>query len=264
MICITAQDVVCYLYQKEGASMKIVICDDNLEDLSSIEELLKQYMKKREITDCSVEKYSDPSSLFEKIKGGEQADVYLLDMIMSEKTGIDIGTQLRDRGCENAIIYITSSLDYALDAYHVHAMRYLLKPLKRNDLFEALDHALAHMNVKSDPMYLVKTKDGLIHVPHSHIEYIENVSRMLDIHLINGERITSIFIRSSFDEKIEPLLESKAFLQVHKSFVVNLNCIKRLGTNHVIMDSGDKLPVSKAKNAAVKKEYLLFFSNQYR
>ena len=244
--------------------MKIIICDDNLEDLSSIEELLKQYMQDREITGCQIEIFSDPSVLFEKIEYGEQADVYLLDMIMSEKTGIDIGRQLRNHGCENAIIYITSSVDYALDAFHVHAVRYLLKPLAKTDLFEALDHAFAHIKQKPDPVYFVKTKDGLIHVPHSHIEYIENVSRTLDVHLTNGERVTSIFIRSSFDEKIEPLLESKAFLHVHKYFVVNLKYVKKLGTNHVIMDSGEKVPVSKAKTAAVKKKYLLFFSEQYR
>lgn len=244
--------------------MRIVICDDNLIDLDIIEELLRQYMEAREITGCYVEKFSDPSVLSQRMEDGEVADIYLLDMIMSEKTGIDIGRQLRDMGCENAIIYITASMDYALDAYHVHAVRYLLKPLNQNDFFEALDHALAHMNVKSDPLYLVKTKDGIIHVPYSRIEYIENVSRTLDIHLTDGERLTSIFIRSSFDKKIEPLVESKAFLQVHKSFVVNLIYVRKLANNYVIMDSGHKIPVSKTKTAAVKKEYLLFFSEQYR
>ena len=50
--------------------MKIIICDDNLEDLSSIEELLKQYMQDREITGCQIEIFSDPSVLFEKIEYG--------------------------------------------------------------------------------------------------------------------------------------------------------------------------------------------------
>ena len=119
--------------------MRIVICDDNVIDLDIIEELLRQYMETREITGCYVEKFSDPSVLSQKMEDGEVADIYLLDMIMSEKTGIDIGRQLRDMGCENAIIYITASMDYALDAFHVHAVRYLLKPLNQNDLFEALD-----------------------------------------------------------------------------------------------------------------------------
>lgn len=244
--------------------MRIVICDDNVIDLDIIEELLRQYMETREITGCYVEKFSDPSVLSQKMEDGEVADIYLLDMIMSEKTGIDIGRQLRDMGCENAIIYITASMDYALDAFHVHAVRYLLKPLNQNDLSEALDYVLAHMSVKSDPLYLIKTKDGIIHVPYSRIEYIENVSRTLDVHLINGERLTSIFIRSSFDKKIEPLVESKAFLQVHKSFVVNLIYVRKLANNYVIMDSGNKIPISKTKTAAVKKEYLSFFSEQYR
>lgn len=242
--------------------MRIVICDNNFIDLDIIEELLQQYLKARAITNCLIEKFSNPLKLFKKIEDSEPADIYLLDMIMSEKSGIDIGKRLRDGGCENAIIYITSSVDYALDAYHVHAMRYLLKPLQQTDFFEALDHAFANMKTKPDPEYLIRTKDGLVHVPYSRIKYIENVSRMLDVHLTDGEHVMSIFIRSSFDEKVEPLLESKSFIQVHKSFVVNLQYVKKLGKNYVIMDNDEKIPVSKSKTAAVKKEYLLFFSEQ--
>lgn len=244
--------------------MKIVICDDNLKDLGSIEALLTQYMHARGIADYDVETFSSPSVLSDQIKNNMSADIYLLDMIMAEKTGIDIGNQLRDAGCRDVIIYITSSVDYALDAWNVHAARYLLKPLIKADFFEALDYALSHLEEKTEPVYLVKTRDGLTSVPYSNIEYIENVSRMLELHPVTGECIKSIFIRSSFDSLIAPLLEEKCFLQVHKSFVVNLKYVKKLGTNSVIMDSGAKLPVSKAKTAAVKKEYLFFFSEQYR
>ena len=127
-----------------------------------------------------------------------------------------------------------------------------------------MDYALASTEIKNGPLYLVKTKGGFVSIPYSKIEYIENASRVLDIHLTDGENIKSIFIRKSFDTEIEELLNDKSFLQVHKSFVINLKHVKRLTMNNVVMESGKSIPVSKARSAGAKKEYLIFASEQYR
>ena len=244
--------------------MKIVICDDSIEDLIKIEKLLRKYMGSYTNTEIEVEKYSNPSQLYNKICGKELADIYILDMLMDEKSGIDIGNRNRKADSKNVIIYVTSSDEFALDAYRVQAARYLLKPIKEEEFFEALDYALASTEIKNGPLYLVKTKGGFVSIPYSKIEYIENASRVLDIHLTDGENIKSIFIRKSFDTEIEELLNDKSFLQVHKSFVINLKHVKRLTMNNVVMESGKSIPVSKARSAGAKKEYLIFASEQYR
>lgn len=249
---------------QENKNMKIVICDDNIEDLVKIEKLLHKYINLHTNIKFETKKYSDPLKLCRQIQEKDLADIYLLDMIMSEKTGIDIGRQLQRSGCESVIIYITSSADFALDAYSLHAARYLLKPIRETELFEALDYALSLRDIKNGPVYLVKTKDGLVPAPHSKIEYVENVSRTLEIHLTNGEVVKSIFIRKSFDQEIKELLCDKNFLQVHKSYVINLKYIKKLLPDSVLTESGSTIPVSKKRTAEVKREYLFYYSEQYR
>lgn len=244
--------------------MKIIICDDSIKDLIKIEKLLQKYIGFHPDINIDISKYSNPSKLYDEICGKEAADIYILDMLMAEKTGIDIGSQIRKSGSEKVIIYITSSDDFALDAYRVHAARYLLKPIREEDFFEAMDYALSCTETKKGPVYLIKTKEGFTSIPYFKIEYIENASRILDIHLTDGESIKSIFIRKSFDSEIEGLLRDKSFLQIHKSFVINLKYVKKLTQNSVIMESGANLPVSKARSTGVKKEYLLFVSEQYR
>ncbi len=242
---------------------KIVICDDCMEDLALIKELLLKYKETSPCHKFKLETYTNSSLLYDRIQQKELADIYILDMIMSEKTGIDLGQQIRKIGDENVIIYITSSDDFALDAYNVHAVRYLLKPVSEAKMFEALTYALSYTEVKKETVFLVKTKDGLICVPYSKIEYIENCSRTLEVHLTDGELVKSIFIRTSFDEEIREILTDKNFIQVHKSFLVNLKNIKKLTRNSVIMDSGKNIPISQKRAAAVKKEYLLFVSTYY-
>lgn len=244
--------------------MKIAICDDSIEDLSKIEKLLQKYISLHANTDFQIGKYSDPFRLSREISNRQFADIYILDMVMTDKTGIDIGRQLRKSGCKSAIIYITFSDEFALDAYHIHAVRYLLKPLNETDFFEAFQYALSCSEIKSSPVYLVKTKDGLVSIPYSKIQYIENVSRTLDIHLTDGTTVKSIFIRTSFDDETADLILDGNFIQIHKSFIINLKYVKQLTPNSVIMESGKVLPVSKTKSAGVKKEYLIYISQQYR
>lgn len=244
--------------------MKVTICDDSIEDLRKIEKLLQKYIDLNNSAHFEITKYSDPGKLTQDISNRQFADIYILDMIMSNQTGIDIGRQLRKTGCQNPIIYITLSDDYALDAYHIHAVRYLLKPLNETDLFEAMDYAISCGEVKNSPVYLIKTKDGLISAPYAKIEYIENVSRTLDVHLTDGRNIKSIFIRKSFDDEISELLQDRCFIQAHKSYIINLNCVKQLTLESVIMESGKQIPVSKTRAASVKKAYLAFIAGQYR
>lgn len=243
--------------------MKIVICDDSIEDLFEIEKLLLKYKELNPNLILEMEKYSDALELYRKIMRKEMAEIYILDIVMSEKIGLDLGSQIRKSGNENAIIYITSSDEYALDAYDVHAIRYLLKPVRKGQLFEALDYAISYSETKISPLYLVKTKNGLVSVPYSKIEYIENASRMLDIHLSDKTVVKSIFIRKSFDEEINQIAEENGFMQVHKSFLVNFKYVRNLSKNELAMESGAKIPVSRKKAAEVKRKYLEFVSKQY-
>lgn len=244
--------------------MKIAVCDDSIEDLLKLEKLLLKYKIKYPTWNLELEKYSDSSRLYRKIMKGELADIYILDMLMPGHNGVELGTQIRNLGCGSVIIYVTSSDDYALDAYGVHAVRYLIKPVDEDGLFEALNYALACLKVKKEPEFLLKTKGGLVRIPYSRIEYIENASRKLEVHVNGEEVLKSLFIRKSFEEEIQEIVEKKNFMQVHKSFLVNLDYVKRLTADGLIMESGVQLPVSKAKAAQVKREYLLFVSGKCR
>ena len=56
--------------------------------------------------------------------------------------------------------------------------------------------------------------------------------------------------------------DDRNFICVHKSFLINVNHVRRLNQDHVVMDSGANIPVSKKRALKVKKEYLLFISDQ--
>lgn len=244
--------------------MQLVICDDDVENLMELEAMLLKYSSRFPNASFNMEKFSDASVLLSKIQEEKLADLYILDVVMSRITGIDLGHEIRKKSEKSIIIYITASDGFALDAYDIRAIRYLLKPVEENRFFEAMDYAVSQIGHKKEPLFSVKTKTGLISVPCREIEYVENSSRKLELHLTNGEKITSIYIRNSFDEEIKELLYAGHFLSVHKSFLVNLNYVRKLTNDNITMISGDSIPVSRKSSFQVKKEYLSFISEQYK
>ncbi len=244
--------------------MKVVVCDDCVEDLQTIETLLEQYKESISDVDFAVEKYLDATVLYNKILVGEQADIYILDMIMSDRSGLDIGSLIRQADGDGVIIYITSSDDYALEAYGVHAARYLLKPVSEETFFEAMNFARSYTGTRKEHLFPIKTKEGILSVSYSRIEYIENYSRTLNVCLDDGENIRSIFIRKSFDEEIREIAGDRSFLQVHKSFLINMEHVKKLEQSEIVMESGKRIPVSKTRAADVRRAYLQFLSVCYQ
>lgn len=244
--------------------MKIVACDDSKEDLAEIKRLLEKYREKNADIEFEVMGFLSSDALYGMIKQEELGDIYILDIIMADKTGIDIGSMLRMVSEKSVIIYITSSEDYAMEAYSVRAVRYLIKPIREELFFEALDYAVSDiLNVKKDAFYQVKTKEGLMSIPYSRIECIENYARTLHICMTDGNSIQSIFIRKSFEEEVRPLAEDKRFVHVHKSFLVNMDHIYKLAQNTIIMENGQNIPISRTRAAEVKKAYLMYVSAKY-
>ncbi len=244
--------------------MQLVICDDDTKDLLELEKLLLRYSTCFPEVPFEIEKYADASLLLHNIQKEKIADIYILDIFMSKVSGIDLGNEIRKRSSKSILIYVTASDGFALDAYNIHAIRYLLKPVEEKKLFEALDYTFSLLDVRKTSVYLVKTREGLESIPYSRIEYIENSSRKLEIHLTDGRKITSIYIRKSFEEETRELINARNFMCVHKSFLVNLNYVRRLNQSDVVMDSGIRIPVSKKSFLDVKKKYLLFISDQYQ
>lgn len=245
--------------------MKITICDDSIEDLLHTDRLLEKYKKLNPFDDFDVEKYSDSAKLsFDIDKEKNFSDIFILDMLMPLQSGIDLAKLIRQKKEECTIIFTTSSEDYALQAFGVRAIRYLVKPLDEISFFEAINYALSFRNIKKESLYPVKTKEGIQTISCFDIEYVENSSRIIQVYLNHGGIVKSVFIRKTFEEEAIDLIQNKNFIQVHKSFIVNMQYINKLLQDEIIMENGNHIPVSKKKSSEVKRIYLSYMTERYR
>ena len=185
-----------------------------------------------------------------------QADSFhllLLDIQMEGMTGMELAHTLRERGDEVSILFITASPDYALEGHDVHPVHYLLKPVKR----EALEKALRSdwNSRRAARTVLLRTGGKTLSLPVGDIRYVESRDRTVTIHLPDRAHTLNLYLSD-----VAALLPSHQFSRCHKSFLVNLAHVERVGRTEVLLQNGEALPVGRRYYEAFQNAFVQYIS----
>lgn len=218
--------------------LRIAVCDDEAQQLKRMTALLETYFQAHSGLDGQVETFQSGDALLARMEHSRGFDLYILDILMPELSGIETGRRLRARGDGGEIIYLTSSNDFAADSYDVHAFFYLLKPVDAKKLFRVMDGVLEMLSRKRRSAILVSTADGPRRILLERIRYVERVGRRIRYHCTDGVVDTQT-IRLSFRETIAPLLEDRSFYLCGASFVLNFRHVAGVNGQNAILDDGE-------------------------
>lgn len=203
-----------------------------------------------------------------------QPSLVFLDIAMPEKNGFDLLQEISPVSFE--IIFVTAHDDFMLQAFRFSAVDYLLKPVERDLLTDAVQRAVKRIEEKSTGVNLdtllynlrereggqkqkicIPSLKGFQVVPLSDILYCEASSNYTNFHFANR----SLICASRPIHEYEDLLADAHFVRVHKSIVINLEHVKEYirgegGT--VVLSNGHRVEVSRRKKDAFitrMKEY---------
>lgn len=242
--------------------LQFAVCDDQVSELKLLGKLLEYYQKRKSCSLFQTDFYSSSVDLMQRLSNGVSYDFFILDMMMPGYSGVEVGRKIRMQGRDSVIIYVTASPDFALDAIGVHPEQYLLKPIYPEDLFQALNNAMARFNVDEELFFSITTKDGLERLPYSEIVCIEHAERVVKVFMRDGRVHESIYLRGSFQKLIEPALCQPGFLQTHQSYLVNLRYARSLQRGALWMSIGMRIPVSRRNAACVRWNYQRYAMRQ--
>lgn len=234
--------------------LKVALCDDNEKECLTISKLLEEYAVSRPGLAVKTSVFSSGQALLAAEEEGG-FDLYVLDVIMSGLSGIDLGLKLRELGSNGAIVYLTVSPEYAMDSYTVHAFHYLLKPVEPDRLYHVLDEAAESVKKQKAACVMVKTKDRLQRLQLDDILYAELAGRIMRYHLFNKEIIDSVTLRVPFQEEAAPLLADPRFILCGASFVVNLYYVTAIEKKFLLLDGGIRVPLSRNLAAQVRQHW---------
>lgn len=190
----------------------------------------------------------------------ENIDVIFTDINMPDMSGMDFISSLTS---PPLVVFITAYTDYAIDSYRLSAVDYLLKPYSFADFQRAANKVLNLHNLKfgqdksatqesthnaADDSLFVKVDYKFMRIKPSDIQYIKGYGEYLQIYTVVTH--SPIVILSSFNSLKSKLPDN--FLQVHRSYMVNMNVINSICKNRITMDTNIEIPIGDSYKDALQ------------
>lgn len=238
--------------------IKIAFCDDDMEVLHQMNELLDRYRVERN-EDITYAAFQSPFELLTEIEKGIRPDILFLDVVMPGQNGMDVAKEIRQYDTNMKIIFLTSSPEFAVESYSVGAYFYQLKPIWEESFFRLMDSVLAECTKTQENSLILRSKEGITRIDLEKLEYCEVIGRTLFFHLGNGKVFESV---GSLDDLFLQLKPYGNFLRPHRSFLVNMDYIQNISYRAIKLISLAEIPIPHGKCSEIKNKYLEYAFNR--
>lgn len=228
--------------------MRVVVCDDEAAEVEKLCCMVRKLCAEREIA-AEVRGITNYKRFLEDM-AKVRADIVLLDICMGPHNGIDAARVLRQFNEDCAVIFVTSSRDYAVEAFEVTAAHYVIKPLTPEKLQTALERTRFFQTKKK---YLHVTVDYTeLRVPLDDILYMETVERKTRLHLVSAATVDSGMTLARISEQ---LLEEPQFFSCYRGIMVNADYVQVLDDESITLKGKLRLPISGKRYAEIRRQY---------
>lgn len=175
-------------------------------------------------------------------------DLVFMDIEMPEVNGMEAASLLRAYDARTLLVFVTSFAGYAVRSYEVDALDFIVKPARYANVQMCMSKAVRILDRRADNKLVVQTADGLRVLPVDAIVHVEVSGRELVYHLEDrGDAggAPSVGSRGSL-KTIEERLAASAFVRISNNELVNMEHVRRIDTDAIILDSGEVLKVSRS------------------
>jgi two-component system LytT family response regulator len=195
----------------------------------------------------------------EALNAGAAPDLLLLDVRMPERNGFELLSSFEARGVHPFVIFVTAFSEYAVDAFSVEAVDYLLKPFDDERFAKAIARAralLAKERTATDQdtapampklrdRLLVNEDGRVLFVPTHDIELVQASGKHVKI-FVHGR----CYLARQALREVEARLDTNHFVRVHRSTIINVEQIVELhplfhGDYEIVLKRGTRVPLSR-------------------
>ena len=234
--------------------MKIAICDDELNYVKEIKTYVLDY--EREVDEIfEISTFTNAKELLDSYETTTY-DLIYLDIEMNEYNGIQMASEIKKNSPNCLIIFVTSYMQYMNESFHVEAFQFLTKPLGEELFRNELERAFKKYK-KSNKSLLVTTTHGNHVISFKEIIYIETFYREYKLFCVDSSHYGSI---KSY-QKIKDILTQYNFYKIQRSFMVNLEHVKELNGDEIVLTNGESLTISRKNLKSFKKAFFRFLEN---
>ncbi len=231
--------------------MRIAICDDEKQICELLKEKIEKYFFSKDM-EFSIRIFFDGE---EVLKSDLNAiDILFLDVDMPGRNGMETAKAIRRQNREMIIVFLTAYSEFVFESFKVDAFRYLIKPVNNQELRETLD-AVYDKFSESEDILTFQFQNEIYRIKYSDIIYIEGMRDKIWLYC----KDRTYRWRGTM-KNLEEIVKDKSFFQIHRSYIINMNKIKKYNSQKITLEGGYEVPVSKYRLNEFKEEYIRFWS----
>ena len=235
--------------------IRIALCDDDKKILDEVVLYIKKYEENNQNLNIEVFSFDSVKSLKNKLDDNNSFDIFILDIYIGDELGTEFAKDIRRRGIENPIIFLTTSIEHAPEGYELGTLRYLLKPINVRKFNEAIDVAIQQAEKLVERLIKLKTENGVESINASQIMYSEAYGHYQYLILENGQQLR---VRITVTGLYEILIKSGGFIRVGSAYIINLRNMKNVSTSQVHLYNDITIPIPRGKHTEIKNAFWNF------
>ncbi|MFG6321539.1 MAG: LytTR family DNA-binding domain-containing protein [Lachnospiraceae bacterium] len=229
--------------------LHIAICDDDKAAVESHTEITENCLK-----NCGsigkVEAYTTSDNLLYDIAEDKFFfDLILLDIEMPGSTGMEIAEKIKPYLPNVKIIFITSHIEYAIDAFELSVFRYVPKSDMEKRLPAAIQDAIKLIALEDGKNYIIQTNSRLEKIPYREIYYIERDGKNASIAAAGGISKVRKSLQQVYSE-----LGADEFIFIDRGCIANMIQIMQIKDGMAVLKNGESLPISRSHLQEVKEQ----------
>lgn len=227
--------------------LHIAICDDDSSAVAEHKKITETCLSQMGSPGETISYTSSENLLYDITEDGFFFDLILLDIEMPGNTGMEIARKIKPYLPNVKIIFITSHIEYAIDAFELSIFRYVPKNDTDKRLFSAIQDAVKLIQLEDGKAYTIQTNSRLEKIPYKEIFYIEREGKNASISAAGGVSKVRKSLQQVYTE-----LNAEEFIYIDRGCIVNMIHIMQIKDGMVVLKNGVSLPISRTHLQEVK------------
>lgn len=231
--------------------LNVVICEDDHLDAAELHEAIHK-AEKRLSFECRLSLYTSGEELLHSLRLNIPCDLVIMDIYLKEENGIQIIHKARRLKESLEVAFLTTSKDYAPEAFQLNAIHYIVKPVDDFQIQELFRRYFERMRL---PLHTLKlqTERTICELPIHRIQKIESRNKGIEIYLSGAA--DPVFINMPF-VRIEEEVQDEQLITVSRGLILNLSFIQQLHRNgNCLLKDGTTIIISRRRRNHVVQSY---------
>lgn len=233
--------------------LRFAIIEDDDGDAIELQNCIADYLARSDVK-AKVERFKSATAFVDKYTGGY--DVIFMDIEMPGTNGLEASERIRKLDTQVVIIFVTATVQYAVDGYRVNAFDCVIKPVTASTFFKKLDRIIEYVGREKSKTITIRTPQGIIKQPLNEIYYVEVTEHYLAYHTEKGD----IRVYGKLSD-IEEFLTSNGFFRCNRCYIVNMRFVKSF-VGDTVEIGGDKLLISRRRRQDFMQALTYYFGGR--